>query len=79
MLESELEEKYLRNAWMGLKTEYPDLVRTATNIILLFGSTYLREVKFFAMTVIKIQVLELEPDLRLTLTRDIQSEIFRYY
>lgn len=74
-LQYEFKEKSLYNWWMGLKTEFPNLVDTATNALLPFGSTCLCEVAFSAMTTIKTKFrnkLQLEPDLRIALTEDIK-------
>ncbi|KAG6925167.1 zinc finger BED-type containing 5 [Chelydra serpentina] len=62
----EFQQKPLHNWWMGLKNEYHDLVSTVNDALLPFGSTYLCEVFFSALTAIKTKYrnkLNLEPDL----------------
>lgn len=76
-LQYEFQQKSLHNWWMGLKTEYPNLVSTATDALLPFGSTYLCEVSFSAMTGIKSKYrnkLNLEPDLRIAVSESIKPE-----
>uniref|UniRef100_K7GJS8 DUF4371 domain-containing protein n=1 Tax=Pelodiscus sinensis TaxID=13735 RepID=K7GJS8_PELSI len=47
------QHKPLHNWWMRLKNKYRDLVSAANDALLPFGSTYLCEVSFLAITAIK--------------------------
>ncbi|KAG6921210.1 zinc finger BED-type containing 9 [Chelydra serpentina] len=60
---------------MGLKNEYHDLVSTANDALFPFGSTYLCEVSFSAMTAIKTKYqnkLNLDPDLRIAVSQNVK-------
>ncbi|GFS59016.1 hypothetical protein NPIL_580651 [Nephila pilipes] len=73
----EIKQKDLHSWRLGLKIYYPDLVCTSSNVILPFISTYLYEVAFPAMSIIKTNYknnLELEPDLRTALTGGIKPD-----
>jgi hypothetical protein len=58
-------EKSLSEFWCEVSKDYPSVGRSAVTALLPFGSTYLRERTFSAMTLIKTRqrnCLQMEPD-----------------